>query len=101
MATNFLVWDPRGERFTYFQAQTRCEELGNGETAFMGSVHSEEENDLIMKAMVANNIQRAWIGYRSVSKNHLMDAHWEDGTPNDFNAWAIGEPNSRIGRFFL
>ncbi|KAJ8307073.1 hypothetical protein KUTeg_015157, partial [Tegillarca granosa] len=66
----------------------------NAKGGYLASIHSLDENNLLLTQMTKNNIESYWIGLNELSTSTFS---WFDNTVVDFDFWAQGEPNDGYG----
>uniref|UniRef100_H2ZT58 C-type lectin domain-containing protein n=1 Tax=Latimeria chalumnae TaxID=7897 RepID=H2ZT58_LATCH len=80
----------------WMSAEAFCQRLVKG--AHLVSVHSQEQNDFLVKLVRANmnSTPRMWIGANDRGTEGRWT--WSDGSPFVFTAWSTGEPNDYFRR---
>ncbi|XP_042912775.1 macrophage mannose receptor 1 isoform X1 [Parasteatoda tepidariorum] len=80
------------DHLTWYEANFRC--IRRGGT--LASFHSQMEMDILQPFLMIHFLKSRiypWIGLHR-HMLHEEEFVWVDGTPMDFKAWAVNEPNS-------
>ncbi|XP_041458722.1 macrophage mannose receptor 1-like isoform X2 [Lytechinus variegatus] len=76
-----------GKGYLYNDAEENCKTLGG----HLASIHSQrEQNFLSMRARMGGAY--LWIGFHDYNTENVFS--WTDGTSNDFQNWANGQPDN-------
>ncbi|XP_072019677.1 uncharacterized protein [Amphiura filiformis] len=78
------------EAVTFGDAQTAC----LGMNAMLTSIHDQDEQEFLSDLVAAGNGQK-WIGLNDIDVEGTFT--WIDGTPLDFEFWAIYQPDNDQG----
>ncbi|KAK6053722.1 lectin C-type domain protein [Cooperia oncophora] len=90
--TGFQVYRIRA---TFEEAEAHCSSKG----AHLASIHSEEENILLMTITttlsdVDDWAENTWIGLRQKDYPNSKEWTWTDGSPVDYVRWANMQPDN-------
>ncbi|KAL6734174.1 hypothetical protein Aduo_004744 [Ancylostoma duodenale] len=71
----------------FHQAESKCQEMN----AHLVSIHSEEENEFVLKLIGIDGQYHTWIGLHRTEDRKGW--RWTDDTPVDFTKWAPDQPD--------
>ncbi|XP_070537336.1 C-type mannose receptor 2-like [Ptychodera flava] len=78
-------------RMSWQNARNFCNLNG----AVLASIHTQQEQELILSLVDMRNTWAAWIGLREYEASSVYS--WSDGTPLDYTFWSPNEPNDANG----
>ncbi|KAK3106670.1 hypothetical protein FSP39_024902 [Pinctada imbricata] len=76
---------------SWYDARTYCNSMGSE----LISIHSLDENNLIVGQATKQGRSNYWIGLNELQQHGTY--LWSDNTVTDFTAWRPGEPNDAFG----
>ncbi|XP_022109148.1 macrophage mannose receptor 1-like [Acanthaster planci] len=87
-----------GEKLTWNQARTFCQEQTDDSQGDLASYHSSDEEQYLINSFLAqspDNLYGYWVGLNDQANEGGFQ--WSDGSPVEYENWGPGEPNNYDG----